>query len=217
MIGDIIQIRDVHRKAARELSELVLPQILASKGKFALSIGGESGSGKSEVAGAFAEVLQKKDINSIILQQDDYFELPPRSNDERRRKDIGFVGLAEVQLALLDKNIREILDNESEITKPLVNYQENRIASETLPVANGRVIIAEGTYTTLLSNVHCRIFIDRSNVDTREDRRARMREVPDDWQEKILAIEHEIISKHKSQADILISREFAAVRNFRSR
>ena len=213
MIGDILRIRDEHRKAARGALELLLPRILSSEGKFALSIGGESGSGKSEIAAVLAEDLQVRGLTSVIFQQDDYFELPPKSNDERRRRDLRFVGPSEVRLELLDRNIREALAGESAIVKPLVHYKENHITEESLPVGDARVLIAEGTYTTLLSSVHARIFIDRTNADTRSDRVARGREAPDAWQERVLAIEHDIISGHKDRADVIITRDFDAVKN----
>jgi uridine kinase len=64
--------------------------------KFTITIAGESGSGKSEIGAVLSDLLSEKDIKSIILQQDDYFVYPPKTNAEMRRKDLGQVGLSEV-------------------------------------------------------------------------------------------------------------------------
>ncbi|MFB3140321.1 MAG: helicase HerA domain-containing protein [Candidatus Acidiferrales bacterium] len=191
--------------------KLLLPEIAQSPGKYALAIAGESGSGKSELAAALAERLLEKGFKSIILQQDDYFVYPPKTNAAKRRQDIQWVGASEVRLDLLDRNIQEALDNKDEITKPLVIYQEDRIIQEAIKLQGVKVVIAEGTYTTLLQNVHARIFIDRTYVDTKAARLQRAREAPDPWIEEILAVEHRIISAHKSRADVIITRDYSVV------
>jgi uridine kinase len=74
------------------------------------------------------------------------------------------------------------------------------------------VIIIEGTYTTLVDNIDCHVFIDRNRDDTREDRLKRNREKQNDYLERILEIEHNIISRHKDMADIIINKEFKVSR-----
>lgn len=211
MIGDKLNIREEHRKAAQGVLKLLLPEIAQSAGKYALAIAGESGSGKSELAAVLAERLLEKGFKSIVLQQDDYFVYPPKTNAAKRRQDIQWVGASEVHLDLLDRNIREALDNKDEITKPLVIYKEDRVTQEAIKLQGVKVVIAEGTYTTLLQNVHARIFIDRTYVDTKAARLQRAREAPDPWIEEILAVEHRIISAHKSRADVIITRDYSVV------
>jgi uridine kinase len=211
LIGDKLNIREEHREAAEGALKLLLPEIAQSAGKYALAIAGESGSGKSELAAVLAEQLLEKGFKSIILQQDDYFVHPPKTNAAKRRQNIQWVGASEVRLDLLDRNIQEALDNKDEITKPLVIYKEDRVTQEAIKLQGVKVVIAEGTYTTLLQNVHARIFIDRTYVDTKAARRERAREAPDPWIEEILAIEHRVISAHKSRADVIITRDYSVV------
>jgi len=47
-------------------------------------------------------------------------------------------------------------------------------------------------------------------MDTIESRKKRAREAQDEFLDRILTIEHEIISKHKNIADIVISKEWEA-------
>jgi uridine kinase len=208
MIGDKLNIKDSHREAAQGIAELIMPDIEDTGGKFAVTVAGESGAGKSEIAFVLSEKLLEKGVKSIILQQDDYFVYPPKTNAAMRKKDIGHVGLSEVQLSLLDRNLRAILDGAVEIEKPLVIYGEDRIASETIGVEGVKVVIVEGTYVTLLENADRRVFIDRTHVDTAEAREERAREAQDDYLSRILLIEHEIIAPQKARADIVVTRDY---------
>lgn len=213
MKGDKLVIQKGHVKAARQLMKSLLPHIMKTQSTFTMTIAGESGCGKSEIGSVLSELLSEKDINNIILQQDDYFVYPPKTNAELRRKNLGHVGLSEVRLALLDQNLQDIMEGKLEIEKPLVIFEEDRIAKETITVEGIKVVIVEGTYTTHLRNVHQHIFIDLTYIDTRETRKHRAREEQDAFLEKILEIEHKIISSHKRQADIIISKNYEVKKN----
>ena len=208
MQGDKLVIHDGHHNAARNILKLLLPRIDKTRGTFTVTIAGESGSGKSEIAAVLSDLLSEKSIKSIVLKQDDYFIYPPKTNAGMRRKDIRRVGLSEVQLALLDQNLKDIREGKSEIEKPLVIFEEDRITQETVKLKGIKAIIVEGTYTTILSNVHQRIFIGLTYFDTRKARRLREREEQNEFLENILGVEHKIISSHKPRADILVTGNY---------
>jgi len=213
MKGDILIIGDHHRRAAEGILNLTLSTILSKTGKFFFSIAGESGSGKSELAYALEGLLEKRNIPAYIIQQDDYFVFPPKTNERMRVIDIDRVGPAEVRLDLLDENIRAVLEGHSKIEKPLVIFAEDRITSEIIDLDPFQVIIIDGTYTTLLEQIDCRVFIDRDRNDTRADRLKRNRERQNDYLENILEIEHNIISRQKAMAQIIVNKEFIAARS----
>lgn len=213
MKGDILIIDENHRKAARQVVKLILVTIAAFKGKYVISVSGESGAGKSEIAASIADELLVKGFRSFIFGQDDYFKLPPKTNARQREKDILWVGTQEVNLDLLDQNIADGRKNRSSIKKPLVDFTSDSIGEEIVNLGNFKILIAEGTYTATLHNIDCRIFIDRNRFDTLESRKKRGREKQDEFLEKILSIEHEIISKHKEFADIIITKSFDAILN----
>ncbi len=211
MRGDTIIVEAHHRKAATAIVSLILPEIEASPGRHTISVAGESGSGKSETATAIVEALAEHGISSAIFQQDDYFVYPPKTNDHTRRKDIGWVGPREVRLDLLDGHLEAFLADAKSIEKPLVIYETDTITSEEMSVGNVRVAIAEGTYTSLLEEVGTRIFIDRDFSETRAHREKRKRDKSelDPFIDRVLIIEHEIISSHKSRADIVINADYS--------
>ncbi|MFQ5543849.1 MAG: hypothetical protein ACE5FY_05810 [Nitrospiria bacterium] len=214
MRGDKIIVEAHLEKAAKKIVEIILPQIRSNDGKYSLSVAGESGSGKSEIATAIVSELETHGIQSLILQQDDYYVYPPRTNDLARRKDIHWVGIQEVRLDLLDQNLIAFLEGKSVIEKPLVIYNEDTITTERLAVKDARVVIADGTYTTCLKHLKTRTFIDRNYNDTRAHREKRNRHKSelDKFTSQVLKIEHEIVSKHKALADIIVTKEYEVER-----
>ena len=213
MRGDKLLVEEHHHRAAEQSLALLASEITGGEGHFIITVAGESGSGKSEVAAALADALAARGIKSRIFQQDDYFVYPPQTNAAMRRRDINHVGMTEVRLDLLDENLAAIRAGRTEISKPLVDFDADAILEETASVAEAKVILVEGTYTTTLANAHRRIFIDRSNVDTRDARRRRGREPQDGFLEEVLEIEHGVIAPQKARADLIITKEYEVTAN----
>lgn len=213
MRGDVLIIQEWHRKAGLKAAQLILPRIEQSAGKFTITVAGESGSGKSEIAEVIAEALAEKNIKSVILQQDDYFIHPPKTNENTRRKDIDWVGANEVHLDIMDRNLKDFKENKSQVTKPLVIFEEDRITEETIDIGTFKVAIAEGTFTTTLNHVDCRVFIDQTYHETKKARLLRAREEQDDFLETVLKIEHKVISSHKRMADFIVTGDYDVVNN----
>jgi len=211
MKGDKLVLQDYHRRAATEIVSHLIQDITKKKTRYIITVAGESGSGKSETGKAIADELDKFGITSVLLGQDDYFVLPPRSNDAKRREDPEWLGPhVEVKLDVLEQNLVSAIQGEKEIIKPLVDYDSNTIEDEIIHLDGIKVLIAEGTYTSLLKHVDTRIFISRNWLDTLEHRQKRKRgnEVGDPFIEQVLSIEHKIIAGHKQLADILITKDF---------
>lgn len=211
MRGDSIIVEEHHRQAASKIYPAVLKEVKNVSEKYTISVAGESGSGKSETATAIAEALMGANTKTIILQQDDYFIFPPKSNDQERRMDISWVGPHEVKMDLLDSHLKAFRDNVEIIKKPLVDYEKDSIGAEDLKIVDIQVCIAEGTYTSLLQNVDMRIFIARDYTETRAHREKRRRDAAelDSFIEKVLKIEHRIISEHRACANVVINADFS--------
>jgi uridine kinase len=214
MKGDKLVLQDYHKRVASEIVSHIIEDIRKKKTRYIITVAGESGSGKSETGKAIADELEKFGIISVLLGQDDYFVLPPKSNDLKRREDPEWLGPhVEVKLNVLEQNLIDAIQGKKEISKPLVDYDSNTIEDETTNLDGIKVLIAEGTYTSLLKHVDTRIFICRNWIDTLEHRQQRMRgnEVGDPFIEHVLSIEHMIIAGHKQLADILITKDYAVI------
>jgi uridine kinase len=214
MKGDKLVLLEYHRRAAREIVSCLIQDIRKKKTRYIITVAGESGSGKSETGTAISEELEKYGIKSVLLGQDDYFVLPPKSNDLKRREDPEWLGPhVEVKLDVLEQNLVNAIQGKREIIKPLVDYDSNTIEDEIINLDGIKVLIAEGTYTSLLKHVDTRIFISRNWLDTLEHRQNRKRgdEVGDPFIEQVLSIEHKIIAGHKQLADILITKDYGVI------
>ena len=157
MKGDKLVLQDYHKRAASEIVPHIVQNIRKKKNRYVITVAGESGSGKSETGKAIADELDKFGIKSVLLGQDDYFVLPPKSNDAKRREDPEWLGPhVEVKLDVLEQNLVDAIQGKREIIKPLVDYDSNTIEDETINLDGIKVLIAEGTYTSLLKHVDTR-------------------------------------------------------------
>ena len=217
MKGDEITVYDETIKIADEILSQIHPRIVAGQKRFTISIAGESGTGKTVLASSMQQALQVRNIKSVILSQDDYFVLPPLSNDRQRREDPDWLGPhVEVRLDLMDQNLRDAHEGKPCIEKPLVDYYANAIEKEVIPLAGIKVVIVEGTYTSLLKHVDLRIFFEKSYQDTLENRLTRNRgnEAGDPFIENVLATEHKIIAGHRSLADFIVTKDNMVINTY---
>ena len=205
MIGDKLVITAYHIENGRKITEVILSRFRNIGRTLAVTVAGESGSGKSETASALADVLSQHGMKTLILGQDDYFKLPPKSNAARRHQGLKWVGMKEVDLDQLDEHLHAAKQGQPFIVKPLVFFEEDRIDKETVSLEGIQVVIAEGTYTTALEEADLRAFIDADYHHTLAHRKKRARdEAEGAFIEQVLEIEHRIVSAHKEKADVVL-------------
>ncbi len=209
MIGDTFNIEPEYYQTAEaiwELAQTYMPHYQTQR--HCISIAGESGSGKTITAVCLANLLNEKGIKTEILHQDDYFFFPPHTNHQKRIKDLNWVGTQEVNLVLLQAHVAAFLAGETHINKPLVNYNENFILPETHYFTDISVLIIEGTYTSLLTDMATTIFIQRDYKDTLPQRLERGRDVITEFTNQVLEIEHQIIVEQGKTADIVVEKDY---------
>jgi uridine kinase len=211
MIGDKINIKQDYFCLAEKIYLEILKKKLLDKDKICISVAGESGSGKSVTGKVLKLFLLEKGIETINLQQDDYFFLPPKTNHSYRTKNIKNVGLDEVNLELLQENINDFKSGKTEIEKPLVHYAKDIIVEEEINLEKTKVLIVEGTYVNVLKNIDFKIFIERNFKDTLKQRIERNREEMTDFIENVLAIEHGIIKNQQSNVNLIINKEYQTI------
>jgi len=208
MIGDKLVIEQYHTDRAKEVITYLVDFI---KTRVCISVAGESGAGKSELAYEITKLLTEQGIRAKTIQQDDYFVFPPKTNHEMRRRNIEQVGPYEVKLDFLDSNLRSFKRGESPLYKPLVIFDEDKIITEEMDVNKIQVIVVDGTYTSILNFVDFRIFIDRDYHQTKEARIRRGRDKIEPFLLDVLEREHKIIFQHKTLADVIIPPDFGSI------
>lgn len=208
MKGDIILVGEEHKNAADKIIARLFDEISQKDRRYTMTVSGESGSGKSEMGQALADALGERGVSAVVLQQDDYYVLPPKFNDAARRANFAWVGTTEVRLDLLDTHLKQAQEGAANVVKPLVDYDANQIGEETVSLEDVEAVIAEGVYTSLCDHVDLRVFIARNRLETMEHRMKRGREDFDPFIEDVLVKEHEIISQHRPKADVIITRDY---------
>jgi uridine kinase len=211
MIGDNVIIKPEYLSNVNNIIKVISEQSLVWPTKYVIGIGGESGSGKSTTAIAFKLQLQTLGIACITIHQDDYFKLPPATNHKHREESFDNVGMQEVNLEIIASHIKAFKKGAPEIAKPIVNFNANTIETEILPCQQAKVLIVEGTYILNLPNIDFKVFINRTYLDTKEQRQIRAREEQSAFLEKVLAIEHSIIKEHKQLAQAIIEKDYSLI------
>jgi uridine kinase len=202
-----------HVKASLVIVANIINCIKAKEQRYIISLAGESGCGKTETAKALVAEFNRQGINSLVLSQDDYFFLPPLANDAMRKKSPEWLGPhKEVNMKLLDDTLVEAMVGDK-INVSHIDYDTNVETVEKIDIEGVKVIIVEGTYTSLLKHIDTRIFIDADYKDTLKFRKLRSRgnEVNDPFVENILETEHKIIAGHKYLADFIITKDYDVI------
>jgi uridine kinase len=203
-----------HIKASKIIYSLLVDKILKKESVYIISLAGESGSGKTETGNALVKEFAENGISALLLEQDHYFFLPPKANDTMRKKDPEWLGPhKEVNLELLNKNLNDAINGADSIVIPHIDYDSNKETSKIIGISGVRVIIVEGTYTSLLKSVDTKMFIDEDYKETLKYRKLRNRgnEVNDPFVEGVLETEHKIIAGHKYLADIVITKNYEVI------
>ncbi|MEI8112708.1 MAG: zeta toxin family protein [Bacteroidia bacterium] len=204
-----------HEQAASVIIPQIVDLIKAKKEKrYTITLSGESGCGKTETGKALVNEFSRNGVTSIVLGQDNYFCLAPVANDAMRKKDPEWLGPhKEVNLKLLDETLVSAMNGANFIDMPHIDYNTNLETIEKVSIEGIKVIIVEGTYTSLLKHVDTKIFIDADYKDTLKFRKSRSRgnEVNDPFVENILETEHKIIAGHKFLADFVITKDYDVI------
>ena len=206
MIGDKL----TYHSAYKNITRFVISELrdrLISENRICISVGGESGCGKTSLAYALKiDIENATGRKGYLFHGDDYFKLAPADNHNNRLESIENVGVNEVNLDILDTHILEFKKGSS-IVKPLVIYEENIIVTEQVNGSEFDFCIVEGTYVSLLRNIDYKLFVETTYIDTYSLRLERARDLMTDFNEQVLEIEHQIIKTQGKLANIVIDKE----------
>jgi uridine kinase len=207
-LGDILVITDNHRKAGREITDLVLQSYTGEK--MSVAIGAESGAGKSEISHVVAQSLFKseKQLKSFIVHTDDFFVLPHKERNELRRKsNLDSVGPSEIDFDELNQVLRTF-ESGGQMQIPILEFITSSAYKLLVDFKDVQILICEGLYAPFLDVTH-RIFIDLTYHDTRDFRAQRGKEVADEFRLKVLEKEHQAVSALRKRVDYLISEDYS--------
>jgi uridine kinase len=207
-LGDILVIKEMHKKAAREITELVLREYRGEK--ISLAIGAESGAGKSEIAHVAASTLFRSEpkLRSFIVHTDDFFLLTHKERNELRKKtNLASIGPSEIDFEEL-RHVLSKFQSGGQVTIPILEFITSAAYKLLVDFADVQVLICEGLYAPML-DVTYRMFIDLTYHDTKGFRTERGKEVIDEFRLKVLEREHQAVSQLREQVDYLIAKDYS--------
>ena len=208
-LGDVLVIKPELRRVANEISDILLKEFPRDE-KLTIAIGGESGSGKSEIAHVIAMNMFKYPYNlkSFILHFDDFFNLPrTERNVHRRKTNFNHVGLKEIELDDL-KHIMINFKKDAGLTLvPIYDIVSNTKHQLIVNFNEIPILIIDGLYANHLKADY-NIFIDRTYRDTKKFQAERGKEVMDEFRQRVLEAEHNAIKALRKNANYIITIDY---------
>jgi uridine kinase len=178
---DKLRITAGHDMAADEFVPVIL-EALETNGKIIFAVGGESGTGKSEIAYLVGENLKKLGIPTVEWSFDNAYLTSPEEREEKRAEDYdNNVGLNEMNRPKIKEVIACFEQNKS-VSAPIVIINENgsRPIKEIILNMEGiKVLIFDGLYAALIGKIKTdeskatRIIVmseKKFNLDAQKDR-----------------------------------------------
>jgi len=207
MLGDILLITENHKKVAESIVNSLL---MKHSDKYVIAIGGESGSGKSEIAHSIARSLKDLGSSQKILHIDDYYKIPPcERTDWRRRMGLQHIGLTEVDWDLIGKHIKEFRNNQ-EAVLPCIDLLTDQIDWLKTSFTGLKYLIVEGLYA-LNVDADLKTVIDITYRDTKKTQILRGKEKLDEFRLMVLKREHEVVRSLHYMANLVITKNFDVV------
>ncbi len=204
MIGDTLLVEEKHRRVGRELAARLSG---GPAGKLVVAIGGESGSGKSEVAHELARALKAQGRLPKLLHLDNYYRTAPTERRAwRQQHGIEAVGDEELDWPAVEEHLAAFRAG-GEATLPSIDLYNDRVDRLTTSFRDIEVLIVEGLYA-LRASADLRVFIDLTYHETKKAQVVRGKEKPDELRMQVLEREHQVVSGHKELADLVIDREY---------
>jgi len=207
MLGDILLITDMHEKAAGQIIDRLGK---VKSGRMVIAIGGESGSGKSELAHVVSRHLKSRGELAKILHIDNYYNVSPKERTTwRKEHGVESIGLSEYNWDLIHQNIAEFRAGKEAVMPciDLLTDQEDKLITNFEGI---EYLIVEGLYA-LGANADLRIFIDLTYHETKKAQILRGKEPANEFRLQVLEREHQVVQSLRSKADFLVTRDFEVI------
>jgi uridine kinase len=206
MLGDVLLITEKHKIAAQTILDH-LQNI--QKDKIILAIGGESGSGKSEIAHEVARELKFHGTPSKIMHIDNYYLTSPKERTPwRMEHGLDKIGYSEYDWDAINRNLDEFLNDQEEVIMPCIDLltdQEDRLITSFKGI---KYLIIEGLYA-IHANADLKVLIDLTYHETKKAQHQRGKEPTNEFRWQVLEREHQVVQSIRGQADLLVNKDFS--------
>ncbi len=208
MLGDVLLIEEKHRKASAQIFERV--NAMAGD-KITIAIGGESGSGKTELGHVLARLLKKEGTPAKVMHIDNYYQTSPQErNPWRKAHGVESIGYTEYDWEGINRNLAEFRADKDEVVMPCIDLLTDQEDQLLTGFKGLRYMVIEGLYA-VKAEADLRVFIDLTYHDTKKAQLVRGKEKMNDWRLSVLQREHEVVRSLRPLADLVVTPEFDVV------
>ena len=152
---DKLRIIPGHDKAANWFVPIIL-EALKTTGKVIFAAGGESGTGKSEIAYLVREILKGQGVSTVEWSFDNAYVTTPEEREKKRAEDYdNNVGLNEMNRPKIEE-VMSCFEQDKPVTVPIVIINEDGsrpIKEIILNMADKKVLIFDGLYAALIGKI----------------------------------------------------------------
>lgn len=210
MLGDVLLINDLHKRAAFDIYNRVIEICEKKKNGYRLivAISGESGAGKSELSHSLALLLKKAGKRVKVMHTDNYYKISPTERTEWRKKHgTNKVGPNEYDWKLLNRNINEFKEGREAMT-PCIDIISQQVDKLITNFADIDILVVDGLYAIKCRSVDLKIFIDLTYHETKMEQAIRGKEVMNEFRTRVLEMEHLSLRKLRPSADLIINKSY---------
>jgi len=201
----VLLITDNHKKAAKQLVSH-LDQL--SGNKIVLAIGGESGSGKTEIAHEVARILKSRNTPAKVMHIDNYYLTSPTERTSwRKEHGLESIGFTEYDWKGINRNINEFRKDAEQVTMPCIDLLTDQEDLLSTSFKGLKYLVIEGLYA-IQAEADLKVLIDLTYHETKKAQFERGKEEPNEYRWQVLQREHEVIQSIRSRADLLVSKDY---------
>ncbi|MBG7609599.1 MAG: uridine kinase [Anaerolineae bacterium] len=205
MLHDVLLITEKHTKAAQQIVEHIN---MMEGGKIVIAIGGESGSGKSELGHEVARLLKMQNTPAKMMHIDNYYKTSPHErNPWRKAHGAENIGHIEYNWNSINRNLQEFLDDAVVAVMPSVDLLTDQEDFITTSFLGFRYLVVEGLYAINIE-ADLRILIDLTYHETKKAQLLRGKETMDEWRQQVLEREHQVVQSLRPLANLIVTPEF---------
>lgn len=208
MLGDVLLITEKHKKAA----EAILEHLSKMKGeKIVVAVGGESGSGKSELGHEIARLLKENGTPAKVMHIDNYYKTSPQErNPWRKAYGVESIGYTEYDWETINRNLAEFRADAEDVLLPCIDLLTDQEDMLKTSFKGLRYMVIEGLYA-VQAEADLRVFIDLTYHETKKAQLVRGKENLDDWRLQVLEQEHQVVQSLRPLANLIVSPEFDVI------
>jgi uridine kinase len=208
MLGDVLLIEEKHKSAAKTILERVTEM---QGNKIVIAVGGESGSGKSELGHEIARLLKTRGTPAKVMHIDNYYKTTPQErNPWRKEHGVESIGYTEYDWEAINQSLAEFHADATKAVMPCIDLLTDQEDQLITSFEGLKYMVIEGLYA-IQAEADLRVFIDLTYHETKKAQLLRGKEKVNDWRMQVLEQEHKVVQSLRPLANLIVDKDYQVV------